>query len=149
MKARVILLLALGLTTAFSGCAEQPRGNRKPTARVTGQVVVDGRPVPAGTPLKVECHSVHGIDKSAPSISSALTGDDGHFEISTYESGDGVPAGDYVLTFVWGKMNLMAATYGGPDKLKGRYSNAQKSEVKFTVREGEATDFGRIELTTE
>ncbi len=55
-----------------------------------------------------------------PTVSSAFTGPDGEFSISTYESGDGVPAGDYVLTFMWGQKEAFSGRYGGPDKLGNR-----------------------------
>ena len=92
------------------------------------------------------------MDQEHPTISSTLTGEDGKFEISTYKSGDGVPAGDYTLAFMWGKLNLIAGSYGGPDKLNGRYSDPKTSEFKFTVATGEdaaAIDLGTIELTTK
>ena len=78
----------------------------------------------------------------------AFTDEEGKFEISTYESSDGVPAGEYALTFMWGKWN-MSGSYGGPDKLNDRYTDPKTSEVKVTVKDGEPTDLGTIELTTK
>ncbi|GAB5440577.1 MAG: hypothetical protein Fues2KO_09260 [Fuerstiella sp.] len=141
------VLLLTGMVVA-SGCSEE-KPFRKETSKVTGQVLVDGVPVPATEPLKIDCHNVAGIDQKHPTVSSALTGVDGKFEISTYETGDGLPAGDYVLTFMWGKMNLIAGSYGGPDKLKDRYSDPEKSEVKLTVKAGEPVELGKIELSTK
>jgi hypothetical protein len=109
-------------------------------------VYVDGQPADG---LAVTCHSVAGLDKESPTLSSAFTGKDGKFEISTYESADGVPAGDYVLTFVWGKWNTISMTYGGPDKLNDRYKDPKTSEFKVSVQQGKPTDLGRIELTTK
>ncbi len=113
---------------------------------MTGEVYVDGAPVGM---LAVRCTAVAGLDSENPTASSAFTDDEGKFEISTYETGDGVPEGEYVLTFEWGKMNLISNQYGGPDKLKGRYMDAEKSENKFTVVTGEPTEIPRIELTTK
>ncbi len=110
---------------------------------------MDGVPVPVKNPLKVECHNVAGMDQEHPTISSALTGEDGKFEISTYQSGDGLPPGDYVLTFMWGKMNLIAGSYGGPDQLEKKYLDPEKSEFKVTVKEGEPVDLGEIKLVTK
>jgi hypothetical protein len=89
------------------------------------------------------------MDTSKPSVSSTFTGDDGQFSISTYEKGDGVPEGEYILTFMWGKRNVITTSYGGPDKLKGKYSDPKKSGHKITVRAGEPTDLGRIDLKTK
>lgn len=133
----------------IAGCTGEPEPYRKPTSVVTGQVLVDGVPVPATNPLKVECHSTTGIDTEHPTFSSALTGQDGKFTISTYESGDGVPPGEYAVTFFWGKLNLMAASYGGPDKLNGKYSDPKSSTFVITVKQDAPTDMGRIELSTD
>ena len=118
-----------------------------PTTGVTGRVIVDGTPVPANAPLRVTCHLLSASTQMPKS--QALTGDDGRFEISTYEQGDGVPAGDYALTFFWGKMNVMTGSYDAPDRLGGRYQDVTKSVIEFTVSESEAAvELGYIELTS-
>jgi len=120
--------------------------DRKETFPVTGEVYVDGQPA---AQLKVGCYDVNGIDSESPTVSSGMTDEQGKFEISTYASGDGVPEGEYVLTFLWGKLNLISKSYGGPDKLKGRYLDPQKSKHRFKVEAGKPTDLGRIELSTK
>lgn len=137
------LLLLAGICLSCLACAEEG-SPRKETYPVTGEVYVDGEPA---NYLAVTCHDVNGTDTAMPTVSSAFTGPDGKFSISTYESGDGVPAGDYVLTFMWGELNALSGRYGGPDKLKGRYAEPKKSEVRFKVEPGQPTDLGRIELT--
>ena len=129
----------------FCSCGKKDE-SRKETYPVSGVVFVDGQ---AAANLAVRCTDVNGLDKENPTISSAFTDDQGKFEISTYESSDGVPAGEYVLTFVWGEWNLISGSYGGPDKLKDRYTDPKTSEIKVTVKEGEPTDLGTIELTTK
>lgn len=129
------------------GCSRDEGPVKKPTSPVTGQILVDGSP--PGASIKVTCHSQDGIDTENPTFSSCLSDEDGKFAINTYEKGDGVPAGNYVLTFMWGQMNLMSMSYGGPDKFKGRYSDPEESEYAFGVVEGLPTDLGVIELTTQ
>jgi hypothetical protein len=81
--------------------------------------------------------------------STSITAGDGAFSLSTYESGDGVPPGDYTLTFVWGEMNLMNGQYAG-DKLEGKYADAATSAIALTVTAGaEPQDLGTIELSTQ
>jgi hypothetical protein len=133
-------------SAALSGCGKKDEPHRKPTFPVTGQVVVDGKS--PGEAIKIECHPVGGMDQEHPSVSQTMTAPDGKFEIATYETGDGVPQGEYVLTFMWGKMNLISMSYGGPDKLNNRYSDPKQSEFKFKV-EDKPVDLGRIELTTK
>jgi hypothetical protein len=127
-------------------CGGKEGQDRKETFPVTGVVHVDGKAV---AQLAVKCADVKGIDREAPTLSSAFTDEEGKFEISTYEKSDGIPVGDYVLTFEWREWQQISASYGGPDKLNERYMDPKTSEVKFTVKAGEPTDLGTIELTTK
>jgi hypothetical protein len=126
-------------------CAEETP-DRKPTFPVTGRVQVDGQPA---AQLSIACHDVKGVDPLHPTVSSAITDQDGKFAVSTYQSGDGLPEGEYVLTFAWGKLDLLSKSYGGADRLKGRYSEPQKSAWRFRVETGKPTDLGCIELATK
>ena len=146
--ARWLSMIAFaGALTLFAGCGAEPRGDRTPTTGVSGQIMVDGSPVPAEKPLRVICNCTSG---TAVMPSQALTGVDGRFEISTYESGDGVPSGDYSLTFFWGKLNPLAGTYDGPDQLNETYIDPADSKVVFSVAtDGDAIDLGTIDLTTD
>ena len=81
-------------------------------------------------------------------MSLTTTKDDGLFAISTYEEGDGVPDGEYGLTFFWGTFSVMNRTWVGPDKLKDRYKDNKNPTVKFKV-EGQPVDLGEIKLTTK
>lgn len=119
--------------------------DRKATYPVTGLVLVDGKPGPA---IKVELTDVKGIDREQPTVSHTFTGTDGKFAISTYENGDGVPEGDYILTFYWGELHPLSMQYGGEDKLKNRYSDPEKSTFKVKVEKDKPVDLGTIELTT-
>lgn len=132
------------IALATVGCGEKPF--RKQVAAVTGKIQVDGKE--PGSSIKVVCHSQHASDAEHPTFSQGFSDDQGNFKISTYETGDGVPEGEYVLTFEWGKMNVLSASYGGPDKLKGRYAKPDKSEIKITAA-GEPIDLGTIELKTK
>ena len=80
--------------------------------------------------------------------SAALTDANGVFGLSTYESGDGVPPGQYQMTFVWGQINLMNSQYSG-DKFNGKYADPAKSEHNLTVTDSdEPHDLGVIELSS-
>lgn len=150
MPIRSCLCCSFALLTAacafvFSGCSgDEPF--RKETYPVTGQVFVDGKPASG---VAVKLFDVNGVDKEHPTFSQGMTDDEGRFAISTYEAADGVPVGEYVVTFEWGEMNMFTMQYGGPDKLKKKYSNPQKSQFRITVKEGEPTDMGRIDLTAK
>ncbi len=142
-------VLGIGLAMlgclVLGGCGGGTEG-RKTTHRISGTVHVDGQPA---NYLAVRAHPVAGVDKGDPTYSSAFTDEEGKFVLSTYESGDGIPEGQYTLTFNWGEMNLLSMSYGGPDKLKKRYDDPVKSEIKITVGPDQPEDIGVIELTTK
>lgn len=142
MKYVCVSLIMLMLT---AGCAEKPY--RKPTFPVIGKVVVDG--AAPGSEIQIGCHPTGPMDTDHPTFSQSATDADGNFSISTYISGDGVPAGEYTLTFSWQEFNVISRNYSGPDKLNGRYSDPAKSEIKITVAEGKQLDLKTIELTTK
>ncbi|MBI2481883.1 MAG: hypothetical protein HYV60_25520 [Planctomycetia bacterium] len=112
---------------------------------MNGEVVVDGQPASG---VSVTLHDVKGIDGQQPTFSSATTDESGKFSVSTYDAGDGVPVGEYVLTFTWGEFNVVSRSMEG-DKLNGKHSDPKTSEHKVTVVAGTPTDMGRIELTTK
>jgi hypothetical protein len=132
-----MLLISIGV-----GCGDGL--NRKAVFPVTGRILVDGEPVDQ---LAIKCFSTGGIDKEDPTISSTFTDAQGNFKISTYEEGDGVPEGEYILTVRWGQLNAFSMSYDG-DKFDGKYDQ-ENSNIKFTVTAGQPTDLGEIELTTK
>ena len=138
-----VLLVSLCFCLVLCSCTRREAG-RKETFPVKGEVYVDGQP--AGD-LAVRCVGLKEVDATTPR-SATYTKSDGKFEIATYERADGVPEGEYVLTFQWGKRNLMTMNYEG-DKLKGRYSDPKRSQVRFKVEKGKPVDLKRIELTTK
>jgi hypothetical protein len=140
---RELVLMGLML---LCGCGGE-QAFRKETHPVTGAVTVNGK-VP-DSPIQVECHPLEGFDTEHPSISACETDSAGKFTISTYESGDGVPAGEYVLTFKWQEFNLLSREYSGPDKLKDRYSDPLNAQIKLSVEAGKPKDMGTIDLKVE
>jgi hypothetical protein len=138
-KAYFILVACL-----FCSCSSKPDYGKE-TFPVTGTVFVDGE---AAAELGVTLHNVKGMATDVPTFSATTTKADGTFSVSTFEEGDGVPAGEYVVTFVWGKLSMISMSYEG-DRLKGKYNDPSKSEFKLTVIEGQPTDMGRIDLTTK
>ena len=142
---KTLFLCLITLPLFSCGGAEEPY--TKQTFHVKGKIAIDGKE--PGSSVKVSCHNKGEVDTKHPTISGCKTADDGTFEIATYTSGDEMPEGEYVLTFLWGKYNAISRSYGGTDKLKKRYSDPKKSEIIFTVEAGKPTDLGVIELTTK
>lgn len=145
MSVRIFFPLAM-IAVLSLGCGGGEQPFRKATSPTKGTVMVDG--IPPGSGVQIQCHPVGPPDPEHPSVSATETDPAGKFSISTYESGDGLPAGEYVLTFTWQEFNVMSRSYSGEDKLNGRYSDPATSQIKLTVKEGEENDLGTIELTT-
>ncbi len=146
MSQSVRWMLFCLLVCLMSGSCGGPQGPpRKETFPLRGQVFVDGQPA-AG--VIVSCVDAKGADTSSPP-SSAVTKDDGSFEISTYQKSDGLPEGEYVLTFKWQKFNAISMSYVGPDQLKDRYSDPSKSTFRVKVEKGKPTPPQKIELSTK
>jgi 5-hydroxyisourate hydrolase-like protein (transthyretin family) len=99
---------------------------------------VDGEPAAS---LEIECVPESDAELKRPVIS--VTDAEGKFSIGTYESGDGLPEGTYVLVFRWVELGI-----GATDKLKGAYADPKKSEFKVTVAAGETNDLGEIALSS-
>jgi len=144
---RVVAVLPVFVICVLTlGCSET-QGDRKATAPVIGKVEVDGAvPNPA---VRIECHPIQGMDQNKPSVSWCMTNPDGTFAISTYEQGDGVPEGEYALTFMWGQVNMISMSYGGPDRLGGKYDDISESPKTFTVKGDSEIDLGTISLTSK
>ncbi|MBM3999403.1 MAG: carboxypeptidase regulatory-like domain-containing protein [Planctomycetes bacterium] len=133
------------LAAACCACSGD-KSNRKETYPLTGTVLVDGQPA---ADLKVVLVDDKGVDAANPTVSLAYTDASGKFAVSTYDQGDGVPPGDYTLTFEWGQLNMLSMEYGGPDKLKGKYSDPKTSTIKVKVESGKPTDMGNVQLSTK
>lgn len=140
-----IALLAVLLLVVAGGCAKKDQPFRKQTVPVKGQITVDGSP--PGSAIKIFCHDKGPEDTEHPTVSWCLTDAEGRFSLNTYETGDGVPPGEYTLTFLWGEMNAISRSYGGPDKLNKRYEKPEDSPVTFRAEVGKPVDLGTVDLT--
>jgi hypothetical protein len=141
LRLTAVLLSALTLCSCSQGT-----GFPETICYVTGTVYVDDEP--AGN-LSVTCHDVSARGTKPLPDASTLTDAEGNFTFSSFANGDGIPEGEYTLTFFWGTMNLEAMKYEGPDKLNRRYQDAISSKVRVTVSDGAPVELGRIDLTTQ
>lgn len=132
------------LAAVVAGCQQQ-RSGEKPVYRIGGVIRVDGVPQEG---VQVILHDQAGLDVDNPTFPNGYTDAEGRPMISTYASGDGAPAGEYRVTFFWGQVNPLSMTYGGPDRLGGRYQDAEQSQVRLRVSGQDANDLGVVDLTT-
>jgi hypothetical protein len=102
---------------------------------VTGEVRLGGKPAENAL---VVFHPATG-DLPGGLRPSGRTGADGKFCLSTYESGDGAPVGEYRVT-----ISLPKPPAGpnpdldlAPDRLKGRYANPATSKLHARIEDQE------------
>jgi len=136
-----------GSLILLSGCAKDD--GRLKAYPVHGKVTVDGQPAKGVfvflTPAKQP--ATHAI------IPMGVSDDQGEYWISTYDSGDGAPLGDYMVTSKWPKASGMQAVQSdSPDSLGDRYSDPAKSSIKLTVQEAtqaKPNEIAPLELTSK
>lgn len=158
LSCSLIVWTLIGVATScLTSCGKPATGpnlKKVPLGKVEGTVTVDGNPeaniivkcVPEGDfPYKDKAEIASSM--------SAVTDMNGKFKLTTYETGDGVPAGKYALTFDWQPLVLAKqqdeATTAKADRFKGKYATAAKSPLKITVEENKSQVLDPIDLSVK
>jgi hypothetical protein len=147
MQNRSLLFAApFALLTAGSimGCGSSAEVTRVDVVPVSGKVLYRGQPA-AGA--EVTLHATDGAPQLAPLHPHGVVQPDGSFQLSTYELNDGAPEGSFALTVHWPDESYQPRTpeekenflMGGlkPDKLRGRFTNPQTSDLHVTIDAGQ------------
>jgi hypothetical protein len=136
------LACAFALVLGAAGCGGD---GRKPVFPVTGAVLIDGKPADGAV---VGFHPAGELDNQRALRSTATTEPDGTFQLNTYLSQDGAPAGEYVVTVYWPGPLPPDAHPGdvGPDRLGRRYADPKTSPLRATLGEG-VNDLEPFQLT--
>lgn len=120
-------LVSLALVAGAGGCGRDD--GRVPVHPVSGRVSVLGQ-VPEGA-LVVLYPGPGGASELRP---SGKVNADGTFRLTTYDAGDGAPAGEYVGTIRWNKLVKKGNDYSaGPNLVPPDYASAEKSPWKIRV----------------
>jgi hypothetical protein len=135
----MICLAAIALVAV--GCGGGPK--RPPTFAAKGTIKQKGQPVAGALVV------FHPLDKGRENDAKpvATTKDDGSFALTTFDEGDGAPAGEYGVTVVWneqpkaGKMSLSGEGGSGTDRLGGRYGDPRSPKLKANVKADGTNDF--------
>jgi hypothetical protein len=101
-----------------------------PVHPVSGQIIFEGKPAVGAMVV------LHRVSEPLPPDVSpvATTGADGGFQISTYQAGDGAPAGDYVATVEWRKVvGQGGSSAPGPNVIPAKYGKRDSSPLKVTI----------------
>src|SRR5262249_24708111 len=108
---------------------------RKPTYEVRGQVFAGDRPAAKAL---VTLHPVG--DAGPDAVHPTGTVDDGgNFTLTSYQTGDGAPEGEYRVTVVWylaAKSASSPGEYETRNFLPTRYAAAEASQLRATVTKG-------------
>jgi hypothetical protein len=93
--------------------------------------MINGQP-PAGA--LVQFHAAGEKPDVRNSRPWGVVQDDGTYRLSTYEQGDGAPAGEYVLTITW-PWDVSKPSF--EDRLNHVYASPERSKWRLTVSEGD------------
>jgi hypothetical protein len=167
-------LVLLFVTVAlFAGCNHAPteedsvseyfktsKTKRVPVAKFAGHVSIDGQPPAQGAHLFVILNNPEHLEKPGKGFPKYVAKCDaeGNFAFTTYVTGDGVPQGKYLLTFVefraskrkegrsmGGMRPGLQQGFGGPDELKNLYNDPEKNKGDQTFLV-DLTESGRTNL---
>lgn len=135
--------IAVALTLAaasIAGCGGPERLQLYPA---TGEVVQGGKSAAGAIVTLFPDESIAAtVGALRP---NGVADADGKFSLSTYVSGDGAPAGEWIVTVVWPDPKVPAETRkrieedgdSVPDVFRGRFAKPENSPWKVTIAEGE------------
>jgi hypothetical protein len=121
------------LIPALLCCSCGKRETRTPVFPVQGKVLFEGKPL-AHAFLVFHPVNGFGVNVSRP-IANAE--DDGSFAPSTYDAGDGAPAGEYTVTVEWRRPPSNDQVTPSENLLPARYSKPASTPFKVLVVAGE------------
>jgi hypothetical protein len=132
------VVLALAWALALAGCGSN---GRLPTYPVSGELTINGAPAKGCIVTLVPAEpALVGVVLPAGTVDES-----GKFELTTYETGDGAPAGEYGVTLLWeatkwaGKdpdRGVDPVVTVRPDRLMDRYASPELSKLKAKIAAG-------------
>jgi hypothetical protein len=128
-----LMLAGCGRTNDRLKQAYQDAGVTKvPVAQISGAVTVDGV-----APAPFTLVMLWDPKKPNASVLRTICDSEGRFAFTSYEPGDGVPPGTYVILFAQFNMGRPLGTFDSPDLLNNLYNdpdkNGSKPEFQITV----------------
>jgi hypothetical protein len=135
MKLPFALFCSTVVLCLLASCSKPPLPGPQPHP-VHGKIVYRGQPAKG---FRVTFHTTMAW-KGAQFRPSGMTDENGEYRLRSYQSDDGAPAGEYVVTFEWPQQlntpDLDDAVQRTMDRLQGLYNNPKKSRFKAVVHEG-------------
>jgi hypothetical protein len=130
-----IALALMAISLATTGCGGDGRVDVNPVA---GKVTVKGQPA-VGAQLIFYAQDEALKEPGIP-VPEGTVGEDGSFRLTTYEEGDGAPAGQYKVSVIWEqvlKESNDPESRVARDRLDGRYAHPDQSGLTATIAEGD------------
>jgi hypothetical protein len=118
----VALLTMAALVVSLGGCQSGPK---EPVYPVKGQLFIDDKPAKGAVVWfnPVDAPEPDKLKPAADPRPSGIVEEDGSFEVSTYGSKDGAPAGRYRIGVMWAKtmggdeeQRLLSLDFMDPDR---------------------------------
>ena len=120
-------LLWVPLIWVMAGCAGRD-SERAKVYPVHGAVFFNGKPA-TGAVVRV-----HGVEANGGAVlPRAVVQKDGTFSLTTYEAGDGVPAGRYRASVYW-RQQGREEEQEGPSLIPERYSRPETSGLEIEIK---------------
>lgn len=130
------------LLAAVAGCGSSSKGDRVPVFPASGRVVFDGRSLDGAY---LVLHPQDAKDNVAPRPHAKLASD-GSFQLTSYETNDGAPAGGYTATVELRPLVKNGGDYApGPNVLPTKYGIAASSPLKVQIASG-ANTLGDLQI---
>jgi hypothetical protein len=140
-KQNWLVLFVLAVSLQACGC-----GNRKPVYPVRGKVV--GPVGEAAVGATVLFTRVDGDPNDKEIVNAYGVVDEwGEYKLTTYEKGDGVPEGEYVVTITWSGDEATPEPEGGLDRLQGLHDRAPTPTIHFTVKKSGSNEVDTITVS--
>ncbi|MCC9599532.1 hypothetical protein LOC67_03090 [Stieleria sp. JC731] len=127
---RPVRMFALSLMLCMSiGCGKEAW--KSATYPAGGSFTVNGKPAVGAV---VELVSLGQPPDERNSRPWAIVKEDGSYTLSTYESEDGAPVGNYAITLRW-PPDVTQPSF--EDQLGGKYTTARATQWSVEIKEGE------------
>jgi len=134
-KRKLALLVLLPALAGIVGCGSAVDPDRVPVFPATGQITFPGKSLSGAFVVLYP----QGAKASSELRPRGNVTEDGKFSLSTYETNDGAPAGEYKVTVVC--RSLVKRPGGdivaGPNVLPKQYSKPDSSPVVVRIAEGD------------
>lgn len=148
----VLLVCLVGCGTGVKAPSE-PAGYRDKigaAVQLTGTISLDGNASQKVIVLAMNEQNLP-IYKQQKEIGGLASGaavkQDGKFSFTTFENGDGLPVGKYIVLFRMPPKDERG-TDSKAEAFNRKYSNPDTSKYKVTLETGKPIDLGKIDLTS-